>query len=244
MTLLTSPEGQAFPEIPASNNELADFLFKSFFYSQGEKTTQANLLAYGQDFYGAALAQITTDDREEIRQRAARKALSWLEHGPHTDVSPSKSTLAMRIARQIEKYEAQFTVTVPPKEAAPSEERDALTCVKMIDSDNLWVSYEGRFERKRGSGREYQDPFLSHVIFYGLLGRDAHNPAMNYIFRRVKHALLGQVLDSSGVSFKPDSGGEDPVIQFREVLAIYLEHHPDEQEEVQQALGQGQAAQF
>lgn len=79
-----SPEAGLQHEPRSMNAELADFLFRSYYFSQGKPRLQRRLIDYAREYYGpAALSALSQQDRDEIRQLATTRVTSWVERGPH-----------------------------------------------------------------------------------------------------------------------------------------------------------------
>ena len=236
----SSPENLTVHEAGPSNKELADFVFQSFYFSQGHSFLQESLIDYGRAFYGDRLTLLTPLDREEIRAQALKKALSWTVSGPHSRLN--EEAVAEAVENEIYEFETIFSgadVAYLLKRPPFTSAVDAQTCKMVIEQDYHWLlENSGRPGRHESSAHsELKDPYLSHIIYYGLLGRDARNPVMNQTFLRIRRVLL-EGLSGNPVVVNTNSPTFFPRKKFNEVLTVYLEHHPAEQAEIERVLSE------
>lgn len=112
----------------------------------------------------------------------------------------------------------------------------------MIHADyHSIVESDGRPNRRGNPRNVFQDPFLSHVVHYGLLRSDAYSPAANFAFDKVSDVLVTGLVSPGGIlNDEPASDarttGPSLSQKLAALLAMHLEHHPEAKLSVEEAL--------
>ncbi len=230
--------GEATPEA------ISDLIYQSFYYSQGSGLLQEDMLTYGQRYYRDALHNMHEYELTEAANKTIWRADTWLKKGPHPEEQRSATLPA--IAEQV--YENTEVIMHPPGPTVINQYLDEKVAASVVRRDYRWIVHEpaGRQNRTGDPSSEYNDPFLSHAIHYGLLANSTRNPVFDAMYKRVGTAMLRlyQVRPPLPVALK-DVGmlddGEAPIYKtYNEyldaVVSVYAAHHPGKADKVSEML--------
>lgn len=203
----------------ALQHELAAFLFHSFYFSQGHLSSHKLIAQFGHEYYADQLVGLSDEDIVKIKRLSADKIIRWGSNGPHRNVGFVAEEL---IDRPILCEPLGLILENQP----PTTEAEDKLVGELIDADwGYIVHQQGRWHRNPDKGGIYNDPFLSHAIHYGLLGRGAHQPALTQMFARLQPVFTRH--------FQEDQSGLASA-----VTKVYVEHHPEDAEAVAAVLAQ------
>ena len=223
----------------ALNSEIANFLYLSFFFSQGNNQLQKCLIAYARQYYKEPLRKLRNSDKIAIKTKAAQRATSWVRRGPHPDLLYKEtSDVQTRLSKvsnftiraTINPYARLLTAQAPdPKLLALtkfSRELPLKTSRLLIEVDYQWlVEKGGRPNRKANKSSPFNDSFLSHAVYFGLLGQTTNHPAMDFAYSAIRPVL------QQSLSGQPQDFNESPSLnqatfqKLLSVIAVYSANH-------------------
>lgn len=218
--------------------ELANFLYHSFYYSQGNTRLQRLLLWGARESYQELIAACSEQDRQDIVERTAQRAETWLRHGPHPK-TPATRNAAAGVRSTISGFEATLMTGKLPKYAqrhvpARREQLPMTLSQDMVLSDYQWIvaEKEGRPNRKSNPQSTFNRPYLSHSVHYALLGNTTGNAVMDGLFAAARTSLLTRVANPD-MEFDCDlreHSEQSSVIteQLRAVIQRHCSHQPDD----------------
>lgn len=185
--------------------EIANFLFSSFYFSQGRGALQEKMLMDGHDYYGQFLDRV---DQERVINDVAVRSLSWVSRAPHKRMNNSAGQIRGEVTKQSKKLfspdgydRAQYWEpdgTLDPwldgHVADGILKRDEVFLFGLVDEDEPATVEVGRPERTIRNKSAYNARFLSHAVFYGLMLQPTGTGGFDHIFQRI-HPKIAQQLN-------------------------------------------------
>lgn len=214
------------PVIDKPQPEIADFLFKSFYFSQGSSEVQDILLAYGNSYFDHALEEV---DIPLLIDSVAKRSLAWIRRGPHERSTESNQS----IVEQVENFQRKlFDTSLLPLDGIPlnfTKQLDSLkdfTAFKLIqrDGDFIVSRRNGRKERSSDKTGPYHARQLSHAVFYGIMLTSTGSPAFDTIFAGIHDDVANNLSAREGGLLSNDivSAHLSDRPQDREALAAHV----------------------
>ena len=223
----------------------ADFLFWSFYHSQGAPHAQTAILLYGRrEYLAATLSELTPDEHHTVNDQVAQRAHRWITAGPHyrmrQDFVPDAEYISfygdvLLDPNWFPRKENNFLRQNTPLVSMDSEALTTRIATALIDAEYLLLKRDRGRQGRRGRERpdEFQDPYLSHVVQYGLLRRDPHNPTIDLIQADLHPHYVGRLLDSTvepDPTFEPRLNFFVPISEkLAHIIGTHLQHHPEDE---------------
>lgn len=209
----------------ASAAELADFVFQSFYFAQGDVSLQNTLIAYGQSYYHQDIVgqpNLQKNVQEIVQQRCG----NWVR-GSHTRTNTSPAQVEEETINEVSQL---FGAVYVPTQRPVDIWMDNDVVHHTVARDYRWlVADTGRPNRKPDRNDEYNDPFLSFLIHYGVLRNTTHRPIYDAIFERVGAAALYMYSRNNQrrIGTGPHTSDVYPNV-LRAVVQAHCTHHPQQ----------------
>lgn len=205
------------------NEKAKKLLFLSYRFSQGKSELQYNIFEYLHDIrprwrIGEKELPELQKALEETIQKYFGKSKDILLHPS----SPMRDTVVIQESIKTEVKEFAEILN-DKKEKINREEILSRIITRMIQGDSIFLSQKEGRERRATEGRkksEHTDPWLSHLVYYGIQGHETGAEEYNQMFRdvreRIMPILLGEV---SKYTNEKD---------LFKIVEKYKEKHPEE----------------
>lgn len=209
--------------------DLSGFMYKSFFFSQGDGDLHKDILSYGGQYYAEALDTLTPDETKALKAVVVDRVLEQATNGAHRKIEDPDAFN--------EAFTLLFSTFLDP-ESLPEEER----IVEPPRPFGLYASayiigrdYDFLVTDEPKGGRPNRGPlveatakqrFLSHFIHFGLLQNKTGNPVLDRVFAE---AVEGHKLRLLNPDLNLERANSFVVVEFFDaVREQHLKHYSDE----------------
>jgi hypothetical protein len=227
-----SQESPLPPTMNPETTQIAEFLFQSFFFSQGSSTVQENLLVYGQDIYNEDLAKLTPLDSRLVEKHVSERAFRKVTGQNHINFTHMGD--AARYDTVESAVHEHWDLLRKPSRLAGSLRLHAAdfnlgndTCSQLIGREHNILKHPGGRPRKSHSTHLVRtDAYLSQLVHFGVLKNPTSHEAFDKIYKTIGEVLLNFISRQPGyVDYDPIKRDLD-VFRFEQILAVHLTHHP------------------
>ncbi|MGB4758672.1 MAG: hypothetical protein WBP26_01320 [Candidatus Saccharimonadales bacterium] len=237
-----------FPECPRADvslQEVTDFLFKSFWFSQGEgEDLHRSILLYGSVYYRNTLEQVDSIGRCYISSRLTERLGRYINHddGMHADDAESQDG---KFKEDLIGDQADWVVGSLFKSVGNNdvnESTDLRLAQQIIYRDSSFlIDRNGRPNRKNNSANEVHGAYFSHILHYGVLRMPTRSPAADAMFDYIGKALLVGERDFIRIKGIEDKYSRESFVVMSQNLArlvdCYRTYYPARVSQIEAVLG-------
>jgi hypothetical protein len=240
---------------PLTSKEIANITFESFRHSQGmESSVHKRLVRYAAKYERERLTPEAVHDSFQLtRQRAFRfTGLAKAEGAPKAHRDDSQRKISSRFEKDIALTEGVWNEVLAEKPMTREEfdkywwSGEQVILEDLIGRDFSYLVGRGERPRARDEGKESSPTgkYLSHMVYYGMLGNSTGVEAYDHLYDRLTERLHEMKGYKFYVCLNPARTPTDTWLEahmhtvVRKAAAVHLEHYPDDWDKLSDAWKQ------